>query len=210
MNKTKAIDLFEITALLALPMLSSRISIFYIILAMIIILASRYLRKEKWTSYGFRTIELKKTLLAAIVGFGFAAIGNYFIEPLVTKLTGETADLSSFSDVKGNVSGFFGLLAMGWVIGGLFEEFLFRGYLLNRINLTINNQALSKWIGIVVTSISFAVAHGYQGAGGIINTFYFSFILALLYYYFKKNVWYVIIVHGCFDTFGIIYLYLGL
>jgi membrane protease YdiL (CAAX protease family) len=167
-------------------------------------LVSRYLRKEKWSEYGFKSVQLKRVLLAIVIGFGFAAIGNYLLEPLVSKLTGESADLSTFQNVKGNLKGFSELLAVGWIIGGFFEEFFFRGYLLNRINLT----ALSKWIGIALTSVAFA--HGYQGVGGVINTFYFAVVLGWLYYYFDKNVWYVMLVHGCFDTFGIVYLFLGL
>jgi membrane protease YdiL (CAAX protease family) len=191
-------------------MLSSRIGIVYIILVLIIILLSRFLRKEKWTTYGFKAVEPKMLLLAVVTGLALALFTTYVQEPLVSKLTGETADLSTFDNVKGNLQPFLILLASGWIIGGLFEEFLFRGYLLNRINRMFKNPTAGKWIGILLTSISFAFAHSYQGMGGIINTFLFSIVLGLLFYFFKKNTWYVILVHGFFDTLGIVWLYLGL
>lgn len=210
MKKTTIINLLEIVALIVIPMFSSRLSFIYILLVLGIIFISKRVRKERWADYGFKSVELSKLLLAAAIGLGYSAISNYVQEPLVAKLTGELPDLSSFDRVKGNLWAFLGLLSIGWVIGGLFEEFLFRGYLLPRINQLFDHQQWGKWIGIIVTSISFSIAHTYQGIGGIINTFIFSVILGLLFYYFKKNTWYVILVHGFFDTFGILWIYLGL
>jgi membrane protease YdiL (CAAX protease family) len=210
MKKITIIHLLEIAALIVIPMFSSRLSFIYILLVLGIILISKRERKERWADYGFKPVELSKVLLAAAIGLGYAAFSNYVQEPLVAKLTGESPDISSFDRVTGNLWAFLGLLAIGWVIGGLFEEFLFRGYLLPRINQLFDHQQLGKWVGIVITSVSFSIAHTYQGIGGIINTFIFSVILGLLFYYFKKNTWYVILVHGFFDTFGILWIYLGL
>jgi membrane protease YdiL (CAAX protease family) len=207
MKRNWAINLAEILVLLALPMLSAIINILYIILVIIIIVVSRYLRKEKWTDYGFKPVKVKMLMLAAGIGIVFAFTDNYLLEPLVNSLTGTTPDLSTFENIKGNIVQLFVLLAIGWVVGGFFEEFFFRGYLLNRINSWITNPVIGKWAGMLATSIAFAVAHAYQGIGGIITTFYFSVIMVLLYYYFKKNVWYVILVHGFYDTVGILYLY---
>jgi uncharacterized protein len=197
----------EILVLLGLPMLSSRLGILYVVLAIIIIVLSRYLRKEKWVEYGFRPVEIKLMVLAAVIGIGFAILDNYFLEPLVNKLTGKETDLSSFENIKGNVPRLLTMLAIGWVIGGFFEEFFFRGYLLNRINMAFKNKSIAKWLGIIFTSVAFAVAHSYQDISGMINTFYFALLLGFLYYFFKKNVWYLVLVHGFYDTVGILFLY---
>lgn len=210
MKKTTIVNLLEIAALAVIPMFSSRLSIGYILLVLGIILISKHKRKERWADYGFKSVELAKVLLAAVIGLGYAAFSNYVQEPLVAKLTGESPDLSNFDSVTGNLLAFLSLLSIGWVIGGLFEEFLFRGYLLPRINQLFNHRVIGQWIGIIITSVSFSVAHTYQGIGGIINTFIFSIILSLLFYFFRKNTWYVILVHGFFDTFGILWIYLGL
>lgn len=210
MKRTTVFSLLEITALLVIPMFSSKLSFGYILLVLGIVLISKRERKERWTDYGFMPVELSKVLLAAAIGLGYASFSNYVQEPLIAKLTGESPDISSFDSVTGNIWAFIGLLAIGWIVGGLFEEFLFRGYLLPRINKLFNNGQMGKWVGIIVTSVSFSIAHTYQGIGGIINTFIFSIILGLLFYYFKRNTWYVILVHGFFDTFGILWIYLGL
>ena len=209
MKRINAFDLLEIAVLLALPMLSSKLGFLYIVLVLTIILLAMYRRKEKWSDYGFKAVKLDKVLLAALVGVGFSLFTTYIQEPLVTKLTGETADLSMFDHVQDNFGAFITLLAMGWFVGGLFEEFLFRGYLLTRINQVVKYPEAGKWLGILLTSITFGIAHSYQGVGGMINTFIFSVVLGLLFYIFKRNTWYVILIHGFFDTCGIAWLYLG-
>lgn len=211
MKKIHIINLLEITALLVIPMFSSRLSFIYILLVLGIVLISKRERKERWADYGFKAVEGSKILLAAAIGLSYAVFSNYVQEPLVAKLTGESPDISNFDSVTGNLWAFLGLLAIGWVIGGLFEEFLFRGYLLNRIEQIFSSENLGKWAGILLTSISFSMAHTYQGIGGIINTFIFSAVLGVLFYsVFKRNTWYLILVHGFFDTYGILWIYLGL
>lgn len=209
-KRTTIINLIEVAGLLVIPMFSSRLSFGYILMVLAIIFISKFRRKEKWADYGFQAVKWPDVLLAAIVGLAFAAFSNYIQEPLVSKLTGEEADLSSFDNVKGNLGAFLTLLAIGWVIGGIFEEFLFRGYLFNRISQLFSNADLGKWAGILLTSVSFALAHTYQGLGGIINTFFFSVIMGVLFYdVFKRNTGYIILVHGFFDTLGIFWIYMG-
>jgi membrane protease YdiL (CAAX protease family) len=209
-SDTIALSLAEVIVLLLLPLPFFKLNILYVISALIIMLLSKYLRKEKWTQYGFKPLHRKELLIAIALGISFGFVDNFIIEPLFTKLVGVKPDLSSYENVKGNVMGLIGMLALGWFIGGLFEEFFFRGYLFNRIQSIFHNPILFKVIAISLTSIVFAFAHNYQGIGGITDTFLFAIIMGLLYFYFGRNVWYLIIIHGLYDTVGIFRLYLGL
>jgi len=199
----------EVVVLLLLPLPFFKLNILYVILALIIMLTSKYLRKEKWAEYGFKTINFKILLVAVFFGIFYGFADNFLLEPVITKLCGAEPDLSSYEGVKGSVAGLIGMLALGWFVGGLFEEFFFRGYLFNRISMVIRNPLLYKIAAISFTSIVFAFAHTYQGIGGIIDTFLFSVILGLFYLWFGRNVWYLILIHGFYDTVGIFRLYLG-
>jgi uncharacterized protein len=169
----------------------------------------KLIRKEKWAQYGFKSIKLKGFLFAIIIGLAFGFVDNFVVEPLITKLTGAAPNLSSYAGVKGNIWGLIGMLALGWVVGGFFEEFFFRGYIFHRLNTIFDHPIFFKCFAIALTSIVFAFAHYYQGIGGIIGTFWFSIIMGLLYFVFGRNVWYLIIVHGFYDTVGIVILYLS-
>jgi len=199
----------ELLVLLILPLPFLHLNILYVIFALLITFISKILRKEKWSCYGFKTIRQKELFLAVIIGIIFGFADNFIIEPLITKITGAEPDLSSYAGVKGSISGLTGMLALGWIVGGLFEESFFRGYLFYRFNTVIHNTQLYKWLTIAITSIVFAFAHTYQGIGGIVDTFIFAIVMGLLYFSFKRNVWYLILIHGFYDTVGIIMLYLG-
>jgi len=199
----------ELIVLLLLPLPFLKLNVLYLVFALMIMFLSKYIRKEDWSDYGFRSVKQKQLFIAIAIGIIFGFVDNFLVEPLVTKLTGAEPDLSSYESVKGNVINLIGMLALGWFVGGLFEEFFFRGYLFNRINSLFTNPVLQKSISILVVSVVFALAHNYQGIGGIIGTFWFSIIMSVLYFYFGRNVWYLILIHGFYDTVGIFRLFQG-
>jgi uncharacterized protein len=209
LKRSNALTIIELCILLILPLPFLKLNALYVILALVIVLASKYMRKEKWTDYGFSAIRKKELFLAIAIGIVFGFVDNFMTEPLITKLTGSEPDLSSYQGVKGSLKGLIGMLALGWIVGGLFEEFFFRGYLFYRFNMFIHNPGMHKWVTIAITSVVFGFAHNYQGVGGIIGTLFFAVVMGLLYFYFHKNTWYLILVHGFYDTVGIFRLYLG-
>jgi membrane protease YdiL (CAAX protease family) len=183
--------------------------VLYVVFAIIIILTSKKLRKEKWPDYGFKPVTIKGAVLSVIIGFAFGLFDNYVTEPFINKLTGSLPDLSSYEGVKGSISGLIGMLALGWVVGGVFEETFFRGYLFHRFSSVIKSSFWHKIICIAGISIVFAFAHNYQGIAGIVGTFIFSVVAGSLFFAFQRNVWYLILIHGFYDTVGIYLLYLG-
>lgn len=203
------ISILELLVLLVLPLPFLHLNIWYVVLALLITFISKFLRKEGWSYYGFNKIRQKELLIAISIGIIFGFADNFIVEPLITKITGAEPDLSSYEGVKGSISGLIGMLALGWIVGGLFEESFFRGYLFYRFSTVIHNTQLYKWVTIAITSIVFGFAHNYQGIAGIVDTFIFAIIMGLLYFSFKRNIWYLILIHGFYDTVGIIMLYLG-
>lgn len=206
---TKTLSILELLILLILPLPFLHLNIWYVIFALLIMLLSWYLRKERWSCYGFIKIGQREFFLAVIIGIIFGFMDNFLTEPIISKITGAEPDLSSYEGVKGSISGLIEMLAIGWIVGGLFEEVFFRGYLYYRFRTLINNTQLYKWLTIVITSVVFGFAHNYQGIGGIVGTFIFAIVMGLLYFYFKRNVWYLILIHGFYDSVGIFRLYLG-
>jgi len=201
--------LAELLILLLLPLPFLKLNLIYIFAAIAIILLSKWLRKESWSSYGFLPVNFRYVVIATLIGVAFGIVDNFVIESLITKLTGYTPDLSAYENIRGNWMDYILLLLIGWVVGGFFEEFFFRGYLFFRISTLIKHRIVFRIVSITLTSIVFAFAHNYQGIGGIIGTFYFSIIMGILYFVFKRNVWYLVIIHGFYDMVGITRLFLG-
>jgi len=75
-----------------------------------------------------------------------------------------------------------------WVIlsitAGICEETGFRGYVLTKLNLFVNNW----YFTIVISSLFFGLGHFYQGTGGIILTGTYGFLFCLLFIWRKSLV----------------------
>jgi hypothetical protein len=208
-GKEIALTSTELVVLLLLPLPFLKLNVLYLVFALVIMLLSKYIRKESWSEYGFRSVKQKQLFIAIAIGIIFGFADNFLLEPLLTKLVGAEPDLSAYKAVEGNVANLVAMLALGWIVGGLFEEFFFRGYLYNRMSLLISNPTIFKWTAILITSLVFAFAHDYQGIGGIADTFIFAVVMGLLYFRLGKNVWYLVLIHGFYDTVGIFRLFLG-
>jgi membrane protease YdiL (CAAX protease family) len=75
-----------------------------------------------------------------------------------------------------------------WIIlsitAGICEETGFRGYVLTKLNLFLNNWPLT----IAISSLSFGLGHFYQGMGGIILTGIYGLLFCLLFLWRKSLV----------------------
>ena len=61
------------------------------------------------------------------------------------------------------------------ITAGVCEEFIYRGFLL----AAFFRAGLPVWLGIVLSSVLFGLAHAYQGRAGIVSTGLFGVLLAL-------------------------------
>jgi membrane protease YdiL (CAAX protease family) len=69
-------------------------------------------------------------------------------------------------------------LAIGLiVVVAVAEETIFRGYLIRRIS----NVTGSRAVGVVLSSLIFALGHGYEGTAGAATVGVLGFALALVY-----------------------------
>ena len=86
---------------------------------------------RRWSDIGFRWRGLRPgpLLVGGLLGVAYAAANLGLIGPLLARLLDARPDLSTFAFVRTHLSGYLIALAMAWVIGGFYEELLFRGFL---------------------------------------------------------------------------------
>lgn len=65
------------------------------------------------------------------------------------------------------------------ITAGIVEEFVFRGYLLQQFS-SIGGKL---WIGVLISSLFFGAAHGYEGIGGMIAIVVYGVLFCLLAIY---------------------------
>ena len=148
------------------------------VMILLFVLYAKYVEKRPIRTLGFTTKNMLLSYPAGILG---AAL-SMFAAALFSVLTGAM----TFS--KGSLSlPYLLLFTMGWIIQGLAEEVMCRGFLMTSIA-----KRYSLTTAILVNSILFAILHVFNPSGlsvfALINLFLYA-VLASLMFLYTKNIW---------------------
>ena len=145
----------------------------------------------------------KKTAFSFIlIALGFFAVGNVltFITNILFSIFGQTPKAPDFGAPKSVIELCFFILS-GAVAPALFEEFAFRGVVLNAL------KKFGIWPAIIISSLLFALMHGNFAQ----IPFAFCAGIGLALCYIKTNsIWPGVIAHFINNAFGITISSLGL
>jgi membrane protease YdiL (CAAX protease family) len=169
------------------------------------------LRHLGWRDVGLRQPQkwLLTVLLALVIGIGYQFLDIFIIGPLLERLTGQAVDLSQFNGLQGSLPALIISLILTWTEAAFIEEMFFRGYFFNRLTDLFGNRRVGILLALLVSSLAFSLAHGYQGITGILDTFLGGLLLGLLYLYARRNLWLPILTHGVIDTLAFLLIYAG-
>ena len=185
-----------------------------IIISILIIIANYIEYKGKpFSALGFQREKFtfnNLLVLAPLVAAGLFAFYVFVLVPGITKLTGVPIDYSSFDELKGNLPACLIALLLVWATAGFGEEIIFRGYFMRQFVKFFGESKISIVLNIVLLACFFGFMHGYQGITGQIVAGSVGAFLALIFYLRKYDLWFIIAVHGFFDTIAIICIYFGL
>lgn len=172
---------------------------------------SLWLRGAGWRSVGLRRPASwgRTLLLGIVVGAGYQFFSLYVLEPLIVMPTGEPIDLSQFAPVKGNLFLLSLWLLLVWTLAAFGEEFVYRGYLMNRVAELGGGGGAAWAVSLVLVSVLFGVGHLYQGGSGVIDNVLAGLVYGALYLSSGLNLWAPIIAHGVYDTVALLLIYWG-
>lgn len=185
-----------------------------IIISILIIIANYIEYKGKpFSALGFQRekFTFKNILvLAPLVALGLFIFYVFALVPGITKLTGVPIDYSSFDQLKGNLPACLIALLIVWGSAGFGEEIIFRGYFMRQFVKFFGESKVSIVLNIVLLACFFGFMHSYQGITGQLVAGFVGGLLALIFYLRKYDLWFIIAVHGFFDTIALICIYFGL
>ena len=172
---------------------------------------SVWLRSEGLRGIGLdrHRLGLKIVLLSSAFGVFYQAVSLVVLDPLAAHLTGVTQDLSNFAVIRGNSRLLMRYLIVVWIVAAFGEEFVFRGYLLNRIAQLQENSHAARWMGVVFSSILWTFVHFYQGVAGAMLIAVHGVVFGGLYVLAGRNLWVTIVVHGVYDTTALLLIFFG-
>ena len=140
-----------------------------------------------------------------MIGIGFAAI--VFVAMYLSEKAGFRRDLSKFKEVQGNLELMLFGVFYAAVGAGFYEEFMFRGFLMQGLAMLFGASRGAWIVACVVQGALFGAAHAYQNPLGIAITGTLGILMGLLVLASGRNLWPVIIGHGLFDASRFVLFY---
>ncbi|MEQ8423687.1 MAG: CPBP family intramembrane glutamic endopeptidase [Cyclobacteriaceae bacterium] len=196
-----ALGMVIFTLLLRIPYLN-------LLAALILILIYTYKKQGIKAELGFaRPDRIGNTIImGALLAIVIVASSYFLMLPLFEMLTGQPLALGIFEQLRGNTGLLLTSLALGWIVGGLIEEIIFRAFFISRCANMLSDK-ISVVIGAILSSTLFGYLHTYQGPSGQLLTGFVGLILATIYIVNYRNIWLNVFTHGFVNTFGMLLLY---
>lgn len=185
-----------------------------IIISLIIIAANYFEYKGKpFSALGFyrKNFTAKNLLvLAPLAAFGLFVFYVLALVPGIELITGVPIDYSSLDRLKGDLPTTIVWIVIVWATAAFGEEIIFRGYLMRQCVKFFGDSKISLTITIFLISSFFGYMHMQQGITGQLVAGFTGALFALLFVMRNYDLWFMIMVHGYFNTIAFLSIYLGL
>jgi CAAX protease family protein len=172
-----------------------------------------YLRRQKRTlrdvglkGNGLTARSLIVGILSALLWVGF---NKWVYHPLITHFF-VVEPYTEYDFIRNNLSNLIITLIAAWIIGGFYEEIVFRGFIQTEIREWFIKSRHSFWLTGLLTSVFFGLYHWQQGIFGIVPSFLGGLLWTFLLWRYKGNLWYPIISHAIYDTIALTMIYFGI
>ena len=168
-------------------------------------------RTLRWRDVGLTRYRSWPVTVAFGVALGAALEGFQLLvtQPLLVRLIGKQPDLEDFRSLTGNLKMTLLFIALSWTLAAFGEELVWRGYLMNRVADVFGRKDTAWIMSLLLVSIAFGLAHGYQGLTGWIEEGLAGLALGVMYLRTGRNLLVPIIAHGVSDTIDMILIFFG-
>lgn len=176
---------------------------------MLLVVALFVLRDADWkASLGVQPAPLLPTLGFGLLGVVAGYLANIVLALPYALLRGglaqQAADKAQWSSKLTDLP-FLWVLPLAMFVG-LWEEVVFRGFLLGRLRVALNAGEGAPTgrtvLAVLFSAVLFGAGHGYQGVLGLIQTTTLGCVFGALTVY-RKSIWPAVIAHLTIDAFGL-------
>ncbi|MFY0672780.1 MAG: CPBP family intramembrane metalloprotease [Bacteroidia bacterium] len=147
---------------------------------------------------------------APITAFTLFTFYVAVLVPAIEWITGVSIDYSSMSQLKGDLSTTLIWLAIVWLTAGFGEEIIFRGFFMRQFVKFFGEGKISLILNILIFSSIFGYMHMQQGITGQIVAGTTGAFFSMIFIKKRYDLWFMIMLHGSFNTLGIFSFYFGL
>ncbi len=135
------------------------------LLAMLVVVVCLIVIRDARTATFARGPWLRSIGLGVLAGITIALVMGLAVNLLLVAMLGTPADVSAFSYVKGNVTGYVLFLLLALVQGGIVEETMFRGFVVGWGSRVFGERAGPMLV--ILSALAFGVSHLYPDWTGV-------------------------------------------
>jgi membrane protease YdiL (CAAX protease family) len=169
------------------------------------------IRRQSLSAIGYRRPASwsRTAAIAVSVALGLQAFSIFVVDPLALRFAGQTADLSDFQPVVGNLKLAAIYLLLIWSFAAFGEEFAYRGYFLRRTIDALGGSMRGSVAAVLLVAALFGIGHYYQGLVGMIDSTVSGLVFGALYVRSGGNLWPSTLAHGLTDTLALVLIASG-
>ena len=145
-------------------------------------------------------------LLSALL---WVAFNKWVYHPFITHFF-VVEPYTEYDFIRKKISNLIITIFAAWIVGGFYEEIVFRGFIQKTIQEWSRKLQYSFFLAGFLTSILFGLYHWQQGIFGIVPSFLGGLLWTFLLWRYKGNLWYPILSHAIYDTIALIMIYNGI
>jgi membrane protease YdiL (CAAX protease family) len=146
-------------------------------------------------------VPLQALLVFAMI-VAVAMLAKEFISPIFPRLP---TDQDRFEGIYQNLPYFLLWASIAVIHGGVFEEAIYRGFLITRLKTALGPGVIATAGSIILPAVFFGLRHGYyQGVYGALATGLAALGFGIMYLVFRRNLVALIIAHAGLDLIGMI------
>ncbi|MGB2964526.1 MAG: CPBP family intramembrane glutamic endopeptidase [Anaerolineales bacterium] len=196
-----------------LVLLGGLITYLGLILSLVFLWLGSRLRGASWSYFGLTKPKSWFRTIVKALGISLAVLGTVklVINPIINNLPNAGfQDLSRFDYLNGDLPNLIIMLVNIWITAAFLEEFLFRGYLMNRLMDLIGKQTKLAWVlAIVSQAVIFGLIHAYQSPVGMFKVGLIGLVFGVSYLVVGRNLWPLILAHGLIDSLDMVSHFFG-
>lgn len=180
----------------------------YAIVCMLVIIVYLKSRGKSIRDLGLK--EKGLTLRSLVVGIGSGVLWVAFVmwvyNPLINRFFIVPA-YTEYDFIRQKLSHLVFTIIAAWIVGGLYEEIVFRGFIQTTVQQWLQKQKQAFWIAGFLTSILFGLYHAQQGIFGMVPAFLGGLMWTFLLWRYNGNLWVPVLSHAIYDTIALVLIY---
>jgi hypothetical protein len=149
----------------------------------------------------WRVIGLAAAWTALILAY------SPFADRLATRRFAKPPTLGSFRAIQESAIKLIAGIAVAWVLGGVLEELVFRGIVLESVDSLLSGSLIAPIaiaVAVCIAALGAGLIHFYQGPRAMVIITQLSILFGVLFVVSGYSLWTVMLCHGLYDTIAFI------